>query len=126
MKVFFSYLETAGGKDIGELSFDDFGDIPLYSDFIINLRKKKHHTYPGEQRGKCWITLIPYFLIREIDHYVEPYVHGSSGTLFLSLRSNEGLTKNSIKRLFTKLKKETGISWLRAAASLYYQSPETK
>lgn len=41
LKIFFDYLETVGGKNIDELSFLDFGNTPLYSDFIIYLRKKK-------------------------------------------------------------------------------------
>ena len=40
LKVFFDYLENTGGKNIRELSFADFGDAALYSDFIIYLRKK--------------------------------------------------------------------------------------
>ncbi len=212
MKVFFSYLETAGGKDTGELSFDDFGDAPLYSNFIIDLRKRnvrnvtirsycrivraylkycyendlcrdylkgvrlppddshpkvvlyadevkkidacfdmltkkgmrnycifhlmldcglrsqevRHLRYGDidcerniihilDSKGcKSRITLIPDFLIREIDHYMGIYNRGTSGTLFLSLRSNGPLTENSIKQLFARLKKETGISRLHA------------
>lgn len=42
LKIFFDYLETVGGKSIDELSFQDFGNTPLYSDFIIYLRKKRN------------------------------------------------------------------------------------
>ncbi len=212
MKIFFNYLETVGGKNISELSFDDFGDTPLYSDFIIYLRKKavknvtirsycrivKAYLRYGYQNDLCQdylkgvrlppddshpkvvlyadgvkkidacfdmmtekgrrnycmfhlmldcglrsqevrhlryedidqerniihildskgcknrITLIPDFLIHAIDHYVDLLVRETSGTLFTSLRSNEPLSKNSIKQLFARLKKETGISRLHA------------
>lgn len=212
LKIFFNYLEAAGGKEIGELSFDDFGDAALYSDFIIYLRKKEiknvtirsycrivkaylRYCYendlcrdylkgvrlpPDDSRPKvvlfadevkkidaCFdmltekgrrnycifhlmldcglrsqevrhlrykdidqerniihildskgcksrITLIPDFLIREIDHYDCLCCCKTSGTLFRSLRSSEPLTENSIKLLFTKLKKESGIDRLHA------------
>lgn len=212
LKIFFNYLEAAGGKDIGKLSFDDFGEAALYSDFIIYLRKKgiknvtirsycriaktylrycyqndlcrdylkgvrlppddshpkvvlyadevkkidacfnmltekgrrnycifhlmldcglrsqevRHLRYKDidqerniihilDSKGcKSRITLIPDFLIREIDHYDHLCVRKTSGTLFRSLRSSEPLTKNSIKILFTRLKKESGVERLHA------------
>lgn len=212
LKVFFKYLEDAGGKDIGHLSFDDFGDAALYSDFIIYLRRKniknvtirsycriakaylrycyqndmcmdylkgvrlppddshpkvvlysdevkkidacfdmltekgrrnycifhlmldcglrsqevrhlRHEDIDRERniihildtKGcKSRITLIPDFLIGEIDNYVARYSRNTSGILFLSLRSGKPLTKNSIKQIFTRLKKESGISRLHA------------
>lgn len=40
LKVFFDFLETTGGKDIGQLSFDDFKNAALFGDFIIHLRGK--------------------------------------------------------------------------------------
>lgn len=212
LKVFFDYLETAGGRGIGELSFADFGGAALYSDFIIHLRQKnvknvtirsycriakaylrycyqndmcadylkgvrlppddshpKSVLYSDEVRkiDSCFdmlaekgrrnycifhlmldcglrsqevrrlkygdidrerniihilcskgcrnrITLIPDFLIREIDNYMRLRARESPEALFLSLRSGEPLTKDSIKQLFTKLKKESGISRLHA------------
>ncbi len=40
LKVFFDFLEMTGGKDIGQLSFDDFKNTALFGDFIIHLRGK--------------------------------------------------------------------------------------
>ena len=212
LKIFFNYLETVGGKSIDELSFQDFGNTPLYSDFIIYLRKKeiknvtirsycriakaylrycyqndlcidylkgvrlppddshpkivlyadevqkidlcfdmltkkgrrnycifhlmldcglrsqevRHLRYENIDRErnilhildskgcKSRITLIPDFLIQEIDNYVRLCAIEPSGFLFLSLRNNKPMSKNSLKELFTKLKKETGINRLHA------------
>ena len=212
LKVFFNYLETVGGRKIEKLSFDDFGDVPLYSDFIIYLRKKEvknvtirsycriakaylRYCYQNdlcldylkgirlppddshpkvvlyadevkkidtcfdmltekgrrnycifhlmlncglrsqEVRHLCYkdidrerniihildskgcksrITLIPDFLIKEIDNYMRLSVRKTSGTLFQSLRSSEPRSKDSVKQLFAKLKKESGIDRLHA------------
>ena len=62
---------------------------------------------------KSRITLIPDFLIHEIDHYMLLRVR-SSDMLFLSLRSNEPVTADSVKHLFSRLKKESGIKRLHA------------
>ena len=40
LKVFFRYLEDVSGKDMENLTFDDFPDIQPYSGFIIHLREK--------------------------------------------------------------------------------------
>ena len=58
--------------------------------------------------------MIPDFLIKEIDNYTRLCVRKTSGTLFQSLRSGEPLSKDSVKQLFTKLKKESGIERLHA------------
>lgn len=211
LKVFFDYLEDAGGKDTGQLTFDDFGDASLFGDFIIYLRKRnvknvtvrsycriakaylrycyqndmcpdylkgvrlppddsvpKVVLYSDEVRkidacfdmftekgmrnycifhlmldcglrsqevrhlrcedidrerniihildskgGKSRITLIPDFLIHAVDNYVRLRVRPSD-VLFLSLRSKEPLTADSIKNLFSRLKKESGIKRLHA------------
>ena len=211
LKVFFDYLQTVGGRDIEQLSFDNFKDTALFGDFIIYLRKKnirnvtirsycriakaylrycyqndicqdylkgvrmppddsvpkevlysdevkkidscfdmqtekgrrnycmfhlmldcglrsqevRHLRYENIDRErniihildskgcKSRITLIPHFLIREIDHYVELCVR-SSNFLFVSLRSGEPVTADAIKHLFSKLKKESGIKRLHA------------
>ena len=63
--------------------------------------------------GKSRITLIPNFLIREIDHYMFLRL-SSSDVLFLSLRSGEPVTADSVKHLFSRLKKESGIKRLHA------------
>ncbi len=67
-----------------------------------------------ESKGcKSRIALIPDFLIHEIDKYVRLRYH-SSDMLFLSLRTNEPVTADALKHLFTKLKKESGIKRLHA------------
>ncbi|MDE6912116.1 MAG: site-specific integrase, partial [Lachnospiraceae bacterium] len=67
-----------------------------------------------ESKGcKSRIALIPDFLIQEIDKYVRLRYH-SSDMLFLSLRTNEPVTADALKHLFTKLKKESGIKRLHA------------
>ncbi|MDE7208141.1 MAG: site-specific integrase, partial [Lachnospiraceae bacterium] len=67
-----------------------------------------------ESKGcKSRIALIPDFLIQEIDKYVKLRYH-SSDMLFLSLRTNEPVTADALKHLFTKLKKESGIKRLHA------------
>lgn len=62
---------------------------------------------------KSRITLIPDFLIDEIDYYMQRRVD-SSGVLFVSLRSGEPVTADAVKHLFTRLKKESGIKRLHA------------
>lgn len=211
LKVFFRYLETVGGKDIGNLSFDDFAGIQPYGGFIIHLREKgtrnvtirsycrivkaylkycyqndmcpdylkgirlppddahpKIVLYADEvkkidacfdmctQKGrrnycifhlmldcglrsqevrhlrhedidrdrniihilnskgcKSRITPVPDFLVREIDAYTKQYGR-TSGFLFASLRTGKPLTKDALKHVFTKLKKESGIGRLHA------------
>lgn len=211
LKVFFDYLETVGGMDIGQLSFDDFKDAALFEDFIIYLRKKnvknvtirsycriakaylrycyqndlcpdylkgvrlppddsvpkvvlysdevkkidacfdmmtqkgrrnycmfhlmldcglrsqevRHLRYEDIDRErniihildskgcKSRITLIPDFLIDEIDYYMRRR-SDSSGVLFVSLRSGEPVTADAVKHLFSRLKKESGIKRLHA------------
>lgn len=211
LKVFFDYLETVGGMDIGQLSFDDFKDAALFEDFIIYLRKKnvknvtirsycriakaylrycyqndlcpdylkgvrlppddsvpkvvlysdevkkidacfdmmtqkgrrnycmfhlmldcglrsqevRHLRYEDIDRErniihildskgcKSRITLIPDFLIDEIDYYMRRR-SDSSGVLFVSLRSGEPVTADTVKHLFSRLKKESGIKRLHA------------
>lgn len=212
LKVFFNYLETASGRTITQLSFDDFRDTPLFGDFIIHLRKRnvknvtvrsycrtvkaylrycyqndlcpdylkgvrlppddslpkvvlyfdevkkidscfdmltekgrrnycifhlmldcglrsqevRHLRYGDidrerniihilESKGcKSRIALIPDFLIREIDRYVQYRRRSSSDALFLSLRTREPVTADALKHLFSKLKKDTGIKRLHA------------
>ena len=211
LTVFFRYLENIGGKDIGNLAFDDFGDSQLYGGFIIHLREKgirnvtirsycrivkaylrycyqngmcpdylrgirlppddahpkivlyadevkkidacfdmltekgrrnycifhlmldcglrsqevRHLKYGDIDRDrniihilnskgcKSRITLVPDFLVGEIDNYMK-LCGRTSGFLFVSLRSRKPLTGNALKQVFTKLKKESGIGRLHA------------
>lgn len=62
---------------------------------------------------KSRITPVPDFLVREIDAYTKQYGR-TSGFLFASLRTGKPLTKDALKHVFTKLKKESGIGRLHA------------
>lgn len=211
LKIFFNYLETAGGNGIENLSFEDFGGAALYSDFIIYLRGRnvknvtirsycriakaylrycyqnnlcadylkgvrlppddshpKVALYADEVKkidacfdmltlkgrrnycifhlmldcgmrsqevrhlriedidrerniihildskgGKSRIALIPDFLIKEIDGYMRFRI-SASGCIFISLRTGKPLTKDALKQMFAKLKKDSGIGRLHA------------
>lgn len=62
---------------------------------------------------KSRIVLIPDFLINKIDFYLARRARRSD-TVFLSLRSDAGLTPDSVKNFFARLKKESGIKRLHA------------
>ena len=80
-----------------------------------NIDRERNILHILDSKGcKSRITLIPDFLIQEIDNYVRLCAREPSGFLFLSLRNNQPMSKNSLKELFTKLKKETGINRLHA------------
>ena len=80
-----------------------------------NIDRKRNILHILDSKGcKSRITLIPNFLIQEIENYVHLCAREPSGFLFLSLRTNKPMTPNSLKELFTKLKKEAGISRLHA------------
>ena len=62
---------------------------------------------------KSRITMIPDFLSEHIRKYME--LDGrSSGRIFFCLRNQEPITENTIKQLFKKLKKKSGIERLHA------------
>lgn len=63
--------------------------------------------------NKSRFTLIPPFLVDAVTEYLRRSGR-TSGLVFLTLDTNEPLTHNVIKLLFTKLKKETGIDRLHA------------
>ena len=94
-------------------------DCGLRSQEIWHLRytdidQERNIIHILESKGcKSRIALIPDFLINEIINYVLCRAR-SSDMLFLSLRSNEPLTANAVKHLFSKLKKESGIERLHA------------
>lgn len=94
-------------------------DCGLRSQEIRHLRytdidQERNIIHILESKGcKSRIALIPDFLINEIINYVLCRAR-SSDMLFLSLRSNEPLTANAVKHLFSKLKKESGIERLHA------------
>ncbi len=94
-------------------------DCGLRSQEVRNLHyedidRERNIIHILESKGcKSRIALIPDFLIQEIDKYVRLRYH-SSDMLFLSLRTNEPVTADALKHLFTKLKKESGIKRLHA------------
>lgn len=67
-----------------------------------------------ESKGnKSRFVLVPDFLLDAISSYLKMAGH-SSGTVFVSLRSDDPLSDNAVKMLFQDLKKASGIPRLHA------------
>lgn len=94
-------------------------DCGLRSQEVRNLKcehidRQRNILHVIDSKGnKSRITLIPDFVIRNIDDYLSRCSR-SSGYIFYSLTTATPLSPDSITDLFSKLKKESGIDRLHA------------
>lgn len=81
---------------------------------IEELDAARNLLYINNSKGcKSRITLAPDFVFEAVTVYLS-LCGRSSGPVFLSLRTDKGITQNTIKQLFQDLKQQTGITRLHA------------